>query len=104
RARRVRRTQRARARHRACHQHLRCALVTEIAISETHAGNRSAAAAIVALVEIEARFERNTLDGGTDGLAADLEGIAGQSHMADPTLAPELYRAGGAHGVETLGS
>jgi hypothetical protein len=100
RPRRVRRTQRARARHRACHQHLRCALVTEIAISETHAGNRSAEAAIVALVEIEARFERNTLDGGTDGLAADLQGIAGQSHAADRTLAAELDRPGGAEVVE----
>src|SRR6202008_2734184 len=69
---------------RACHQHLMAAaLMAEIAIGEAHAGDRAAEAALVALVEIEAGLERNALDRCAHGLAADLQGVAGQADMAD---------------------
>ena len=84
------RMQRARPRHGARHQHLRRTLVAEIAIGEAHAGHRAAERAVIALVEIEARLERKALDGGADGLAANLQRIAGQAHMADRARAAEL--------------
>src|SRR6476646_11383062 len=71
-----RRPQRTRPRHRPRQQHLRGALTTEIAISETHARNRSAEVALVLLVEVEARLKRKALDRGADGLAANLKRIA----------------------------
>ena len=77
--------QRARPRHRAGHQHLLRALMTEIAIGEAHARDRSAERAFVALVEVEAGLERQSLEGSAHGLAADLQRIAGQAHMADRT-------------------
>ncbi len=81
-----------RARHGARHQHLRRALVMEIAIGEAQAGDRSAETAVVLLVEIEARFERNALDRGADGLAADLQRVAGQPNVTDRAGAAELHR------------
>src|SRR5450759_4975479 len=72
----LRRMQRTWPRHRPRHQHLGCALMTEIAICEGHAGDRAAEAALVVLVEVEAGLEWNALDRGTDGLAANLERIA----------------------------
>ena len=92
--------QRTRPGHRPRHQHLRRALMTEIAIGEAHARDRSAEAALVFLVEIEAGLERNALDRRADGLAADLKRIAGQPQMAHRTGAAELHRACRAHVVE----
>src|SRR5262245_118869 len=43
---------------RPCQQHLRSALMLEIAISEAHAGHRAAEAALVFLVQVEAGLER----------------------------------------------
>ena len=87
--------QRARPRHGTRHQHLRGALMAEIAIGEAHARNRAAERAIVTLVEIEARLERKTLDGSTNGLTANLQRIAGQAHIADRARAAELDGTGG---------
>src|ERR1700730_18963094 len=69
----LRRMQGTRPGHRPRHQHLSPALMTEIAIGEAHARDRSAEVALVSLVEIEAGFERNALDRRADGLAADLK-------------------------------
>src|SRR6266446_1894276 len=77
----LRRMQRTRPGHRPRHQHLRRALMTEIAIGEAHARNRAAEVALVFLVEVEAGFERNALDRRADGLAANLKRIAGQPHV-----------------------
>ena len=74
--------------------------MTEITISEAHARDRPAEAALVLLVEIEARLERNALDRGADGLAADLERIAGKPDMAHRAGARELHRAGSAAVIE----
>src|SRR5688572_8384357 len=82
------------------HQHLRCPLVAEVAIGEAHAGNRAAEAALVSLFKIEAGLERNALDRGAHGLAADLQGIAGQPHVTGRACARELDRAGGAEVIE----
>ena len=90
----LRPVQRTRARHRARHQHLCRALVMEVAIGEAHARHRSAEAALVLLVEIEARLERNALDRRADGLAADLKRVAGQPNVTHRTGAAELHRAG----------
>ena len=91
-----RRVQRTRPGHRARHQHLRRALMAEIAIGEAHARDRAAEAALVFLVEIEARLERNALDRRADGLAADLQRIAGQAACGAPDrsrrTAPRLPR------------
>ena len=92
--------QRARSRHGARHQHLRGALMAEIAIGEAHARDGAAERAIVALVEIEARLERKTLDRSTNGLAANLQRVAGQAHMADRARAAELDGTGCAEIVE----
>src|SRR5882757_531528 len=100
RARRLGRMQRARPRHGTGHQHLRRALVAEIAIGEAHARYRSAERAVIALVEIEAGLERKALDGSANGLAADLQRIARQAHMADRPRAAELYRSGRAEIIE----
>src|SRR3569832_2945782 len=86
--------------HRAGHQHLRPALMAEIAVSEAHAGHRSAEADLVPLVEIEARLKRNAAERATNGLAADLQRIAWQTHVANRTGAAELHRAGSSHIVE----
>ena len=59
-------------RHRTREQHLRRALIIEIAIGEAHARNRAAEAAVAGLVEIEARFKRNAFDRGAHRLAANL--------------------------------
>src|SRR5712675_2329474 len=59
-----RRTQRTGPRPRQ--QHLGGALTTEIAIGETHARDRSAEVALVLLVEVEARLEREAPDRGAD--------------------------------------
>src|SRR3982075_2761647 len=83
------RMQRTRPRHRAGHQHLHRTLMMEIAVSEAHAGNRSAEAALVFLIEIEARLERNALDRCADGLPADLQRITGQPHVTNWTGAVE---------------
>src|SRR5258708_17654919 len=85
-----RRTQRTRPRHRPRQQHLRGAPTTEIAISEAHARDRSAEVAVVLLVEVEARLERNAPDRGADGLAPDLKRIAGPTHVAHRTGAGKL--------------
>src|SRR5258708_32134611 len=71
----------------------RGALTTEIAIRETHARDRSAKVALVLLVEVEARLERKAPDRGADGLAADLECIAGKAHVAHRTGAGKLHPA-----------
>src|ERR1700704_4144590 len=92
--------QRARPRHGTGHQHLRRTLVTEITIGEAHARYRSTERAVIALVEIEARLERKALDGSANRLAADLQRIAGQAHMADRPRARELDRPGRAEIVE----
>src|ERR1700744_4749634 len=86
--------------HSPRHQHLRGALMMEIAIGETHARDRSTEAGRVFLVEIEARLERNALDRRTHRLAADLERIAGQPQMTNRTGAVELHRASRAHVIE----
>src|SRR4051794_41449158 len=95
--------QRTRPCHRACHQHLRCALVTEIAIGEAHAGHRTAEAALVPLVEVETGLEGKALDRGTYSLAADLQRVAGQANVADRTRATELNRTSGAEIIEDAG-
>ena len=95
-----RRMQRTRPGHRAGHQHLRRALMAEIAIGEAHARHRAAEAALVLLVEIEAGLERNALDRGADGLAANLQRIAGKPHVAHRAGAGKLHRARRAHVVE----
>jgi len=92
--------QRTRPGHRPRHQHLRCALIMEIAISETHARDRAAEAAFVLLVEIKAGLERNAPDRRADGLAADLKRIAGKPQMAYRAGARELHRASRAIVVE----
>ena len=74
--------------------------MAEIAIGEAHARDGAAERAIVALVEIEARLERKTLDRSTNGLAANLQRVAGQAHMADRARAAELDRTGRAEIVE----
>src|ERR1017187_10701121 len=96
----LRRMQRTRPGHRPRHQHLGGALMAEIAIGEAHARDRSAEAALVFLVEIEARLERNALDRRADGLAAALQRIAGQPHVTNWTGAAELHRASRTHVVE----
>ena len=78
--------------------------MAEIAIGEAHARDGAAERAIVALVEIEARLERKTLDRGTNGLAANLQRIAGQAHMADRARAAELDRTGRAEIVHDTAS
>src|SRR5229473_317460 len=95
-----RRPQRTRPGHRPRQQHLRGALVMEIAIGEAHARDRSAEVSLVSLVEIEARLERNALDRRADGLAADLKRIAGKAHVVHRTGARELHRACGTTVVE----
>src|SRR5262249_15041015 len=72
----------------------------EIAIGERHAGDRTAERPIVGLVQVETRFERNALDRGADGLATDLQRVAGQADVPDRTFTGELHGAGGAHVVE----
>src|ERR1700731_510182 len=67
--------------------------MTEIAIGEAHARNRSAEVALVFLVQVEARLERKTLDRRADGLASHLERIAGQAEVAQRAGAAELHRA-----------
>jgi len=57
-------------------------------------GIQVAEGTVIPLVEVEARLERKTLDGRADGLAADLQRIAGQAHMADRPRAAELNRPG----------
>src|SRR3954463_7786962 len=92
--------QRARPPHRTGHQHLLRTLVAEIAIGEAHARYRAAERAVVAFVEIEARLERKPLDRGADGLATDLQRIAGQPHMSGWPRAAELNGSGCAEIVE----
>src|ERR1700684_3203446 len=94
------RAPRTRMSHRAGHQHLRSALVIEIAVSEAHAGHRSAEADFVPSVEVETRLERNAPERGANRLSADLQRIAGQAHITDRTGAAELYRTGSTHVVE----
>src|ERR1700733_14572574 len=94
------RAPRTRMGHRAGHQHLRPALVMEIAVSEAHAGHRSAEADLVPSVEIETRLERNAPERGANRLSTDLQRIAGQAHITDRTGAAELYRTGSPHVVE----
>src|SRR6202035_3857137 len=96
----LRPVQRTRARHRPRHQHLRRALMIKIAIGETHAGDRSAEAALVSLVEAETGLERNPLDGRADARAADLKRIAGHPQVRNGTAARELLRASRTHVVE----
>jgi hypothetical protein len=67
--------------------------MTEIAIGEAHAGDRSPEAAFVFLFQIEALLERNAPDLRADGLAADLKRIAGQSQVPHRTGAGKLHRA-----------
>src|SRR5260370_40148347 len=67
--------------------------MTEIAIGEAHARYRTTEVALVFLVEIEAGFERNALDRRADVLAANLERIAGQPHVAHRTGARKLHPA-----------
>src|SRR5580704_6173825 len=81
----LRRLQRTWVGHRPCQQHLRRALMMEIAIGEAHARDRSAEAALVSLVKIEAGLERNALDRRADGLAADLKRIARQPQVSNRT-------------------
>src|ERR1700730_1086315 len=95
-----RRMQRTRLDHGAGHQHLGSALMTEIAIGKAHAGDRSAEAALVLLVEIEAGLERNALDRRADRLAADLQRIARQTHVTNWAGAVELHRACRTHVIE----
>src|SRR5258708_14254990 len=89
--------QRTRMRHRPRQQHLRRALMVEIAIGEAHARNRSAEATLVFLVEIKARLERQALERGADGLAPDLQRIAGQPPVTNWTGAQEIHRAARPH-------
>src|SRR4029434_3950543 len=85
---------RTRPRHGAGHQHLRGALMAEIAIGEAHARDGAAERAVVALVEIEARLERKSLDRSTNGLAANLQRVAGQAPMAERARAAALDGSG----------
>src|SRR6266568_8032927 len=89
----LRRVQRTRPGHRSRHQHLRDALVAEVAIGEAHARDRTTEVALVLLVEIEAGLERKALDRRADGLTADLKRIAGKAHLAHRSRTAELYRA-----------
>src|ERR1700744_5266445 len=86
--------------HSPRHQHLRGALMMEIAIGETHARDRSTEAGVVFLVEIEARLERNALDRSAHRLAADLQRIAGEPQMTNRAGAAELHRTCRAHIIE----
>src|SRR5713226_6392772 len=95
----LRRMQHTRPGHRPRQQHLGGALMTEVAIGEAHAGDRTTEVALILLVEIEARLERKALDRGADGLAADLKRIAGKAHVAHRTGTAELY---GAHGATVI--
>src|SRR6185312_17220033 len=72
-----------RASHRARHQHLRPALMLEIAIGEAHAGDGAAEADFILLVEIEAGLERHAAQRGAHRLATDLKRIAGKTDMPD---------------------
>src|SRR3954447_5541080 len=96
--------QRARSRHGARQQHLRGALMAEITIGEAHARDGATERAIVALVDIEARLERKSLDRSTNGLTANLQGIAGQANIADGARTAELDRAGCTEIVEDAAS
>src|SRR5258708_13618402 len=96
--------QRTRMRHRPRQQHLRRALMVEIAIGEAHARDRSAEATLVLLVEIKARLERQALERGADGLAADLQRIAGQPQVTNWTGAPELHPPGPTHAIQNPAS
>src|SRR5579872_3837103 len=93
-------TQRTRMRYRARHQHLGSALMMEIAVSEAHAGHRSAEADFVVLFEVEARLEREATKRSANRLPADLQRITGQPHVADGTGAAELHRTGRPHVVK----
>src|SRR5215213_3786623 len=94
------RMQRARPRHCARQQHLRRALMPEIAIGEAHARYGPTEAALISPVEIETGFEGNALDGSAHRLAADLQRIPRQPHVTNWTGAAELHRASRAHVVE----
>src|SRR5689334_9614514 len=72
----------------------------EIAVAEPHARDRAADRAIITRGEVEARLERHTLDGRTDGLAANLQGVAGQADVTDRSRSAELDRAGRTEIVE----
>ena len=95
-----RRMQRTRPSHRARQQHLRSALMPEIAIGEAHARHRSAEATLVSPVEIETRFERNAFDRGADGLTPDLQRITGEPQMTNGAGPVELHRASRTHVIE----
>src|SRR6185369_15257994 len=94
------RMQRTRPSHRARQQHLRSALMAEIAISEAHARHRSAEAALISPVEIETGLEWNPFDRGADGLTADLQRITGETQVTNGTGSVELHRASRTHVVE----
>src|SRR3954464_12058538 len=72
----------------------------EVAIGEAHARHRAAEAAIVGLFKVETGLERNSLDRGTDVLAADLERVAGQPEMLHRTCARKLNGAGSAKVIQ----
>src|SRR5262249_40344918 len=91
---------RMRPRRCAGHEHLSRALMMKITIGEAHARHRAAKAALVLLVEIEARLERQPAQRGTNGLAANLQRVAGKADMADRSLAGKLHRASSAHIVK----
>src|SRR6516165_2768056 len=92
--------QRTRMRARARHQHLRSTLMTEVAIGETHARNRSSEAALVQLVEVEAGLERKPPQRGANRLPAYLQRVAGQAQVTNGTGAAELHGASRAHVIE----
>src|ERR1700760_657356 len=85
---------------RARHQHGCAALMLEVAIGKAKPGDGAAEAAVVLLVDIEARLERQPLQRGADIVAADLQGVAGQPEMAHRAGAGELDGACGAHVIE----
>ncbi len=83
------RMQRTRTRLGARHDH-GVAVLVEVAIGEAHARYRATEAHVIALVEIEAGLERESLQRGAYRIAANLDGVDRQPGVADRTRAAEL--------------
>src|SRR3954454_287638 len=78
----------------ASQQHLRRALMPEVAIRERHAGDGSPEAAFILPFEIETRLEGHALYRGANGLASDLQRVPRQSHVSNGAGAAELNSPG----------
>src|SRR6516164_4389525 len=74
--------------------------MTEVAIGKAHARDRSAEAALVQLVEVEAGLERKPPQRGANRLPAYLQRVARQAQVTNGTGAVELHGASRAHVVE----